>query len=96
MLNWINSGSYEYTANMEHTIVGIIGMGDMGKMYARRISDAGWRYSSPRPENIFSCLGFAYVSSTFQLVPRGDIKLRYDDLSAFGSGMTRLSAVFRF
>jgi len=23
--------------------VGIIGMGDMGKMYARRISDAGWR-----------------------------------------------------
>lgn len=43
MLNWINSGSYEYTANMEHTTVGIIGMGDMGKMYARRISDAGWR-----------------------------------------------------
>jgi prephenate dehydrogenase (NADP+) len=23
--------------------VGIIGMGDMGKMYARRISEAGWR-----------------------------------------------------
>lgn len=23
--------------------VGIIGMGDMGKMYARRIGDAGWR-----------------------------------------------------
>lgn len=23
--------------------VGIIGMGDMGKMYARRISAAGWR-----------------------------------------------------
>jgi len=28
---------------MEHISVGIIGMGDMGKMYARRISDAGWR-----------------------------------------------------
>jgi phosphoglycerate dehydrogenase-like enzyme len=24
-------------------VVGIIGMGDMGKMYARRLSDAGWR-----------------------------------------------------
>jgi prephenate dehydrogenase (NADP+) len=24
-------------------VVGIIGMGDMGKMYARRIADAGWR-----------------------------------------------------
>lgn len=43
MLNWINTGSYEYIANMERITVGIIGMGDMGKMYARRISDAGWR-----------------------------------------------------
>ena len=24
-------------------VVGVIGMGDMGKMYARIISDAGWR-----------------------------------------------------
>jgi phosphoglycerate dehydrogenase-like enzyme len=24
--------------------VGIIGMGDMGKMYARRLSAAGWRW----------------------------------------------------
>lgn len=44
MIEWINtSGSYEFTTNMENVIVGIIGMGDMGKMYARRISDAGWR-----------------------------------------------------
>jgi prephenate dehydrogenase (NADP+) len=28
---------------MESFVVGIIGMGDMGKMYARRLSDAGWR-----------------------------------------------------
>lgn len=28
---------------MENFIVGIIGMGDMGKMYARRLSAAGWR-----------------------------------------------------
>jgi len=31
------------TAKMGDAVVGIIGMGDMGKMYARRISDAGWR-----------------------------------------------------
>jgi prephenate dehydrogenase (NADP+) len=24
-------------------VIGIIGMGDMGKLYARRLSDAGWR-----------------------------------------------------
>lgn len=28
---------------MEGFTVGIIGMGDMGKMYARRLSAAGWR-----------------------------------------------------
>ena len=30
-------------AGMEGFIVGLIGMGDMGKMYARRLSAAGWR-----------------------------------------------------
>jgi prephenate dehydrogenase len=25
-------------------VIGIIGMGAMGRMYARRLSDAGWRY----------------------------------------------------
>jgi prephenate dehydrogenase (NADP+) len=29
---------------MEGFVVGLIGLGDMGKMYARRLSDAGWRY----------------------------------------------------
>jgi phosphoglycerate dehydrogenase-like enzyme len=28
---------------MDGFVVGIIGMGDMGKMYARRLSEAGWR-----------------------------------------------------
>ena len=30
-------------STMENTVVGIIGMGGMGKMYARRISSAGWK-----------------------------------------------------
>ena len=33
----------EAPPGMENFVVGIIGMGDMGKMYARRLSDAGWR-----------------------------------------------------
>lgn len=28
---------------MENFTVGLIGMGDMGKMYAERLSAAGWR-----------------------------------------------------
>lgn len=34
------------TPVMEETVIGIIGMGLMGKMYARRLSDAGWRYET--------------------------------------------------
>lgn len=33
----------EVLSDMAGFTVGIIGMGDMGKMYARRLSDAGWR-----------------------------------------------------
>jgi 3-hydroxyisobutyrate dehydrogenase-like beta-hydroxyacid dehydrogenase len=29
-------------------VVGIIGLGDMGKMYARRLSEAGWKYGPPK------------------------------------------------
>jgi phosphoglycerate dehydrogenase-like enzyme len=29
--------------NQAEFVVGLIGMGDMGKMYARRLSNAGWR-----------------------------------------------------
>ena len=35
--------SIEVHGIMDSFVVGIIGMGDMGKMYARRLSDAGWR-----------------------------------------------------
>lgn len=28
---------------LENFVVGLIGMGDMGKMYAERLSAAGWR-----------------------------------------------------
>jgi len=34
------------SASMGDAVVGIIGMGDMGKMYAKRISNAGWRYAN--------------------------------------------------
>ena len=30
-------------SSMANFTIGIIGMGDMGKMYTRRLSDAGWR-----------------------------------------------------
>ncbi|KAK8141717.1 prephenate dehydrogenase (NADP(+)) [Beauveria asiatica] len=38
--------SQEIPAGMENFVVGLIGMGDMGRMYAERLSEAGW--SNPR------------------------------------------------
>ncbi|KAI5919288.1 prephenate dehydrogenase [Camillea tinctor] len=39
------NGAANIPTGMENFVVGIIGMGDMGKMYARRLSDAGWKYA---------------------------------------------------
>ncbi|KAI0015445.1 prephenate dehydrogenase [Xylariomycetidae sp. FL0641] len=38
-----SSSSSGVPSGLENFIIGIIGMGDMGKMYARRLSDAGWK-----------------------------------------------------
>lgn len=40
-----NMASHTQTVpdGMENFVVGLIGMGDMGKMYAERLSAAGWR-----------------------------------------------------
>jgi hypothetical protein len=35
--------SKNLSSSLDGFVIGIIGMGDMGKMYARRLSDAGWR-----------------------------------------------------
>ncbi|KAJ4523680.1 prephenate dehydrogenase (NADP(+)) [Exophiala dermatitidis] len=40
---------------METLAVGIIGMGDMGRMYAKRFSQAGWRVNAcDRPDKFQS------------------------------------------
>ena len=39
----VTSTSASIPQGMEGFVVGIIGMGDMGKMYARRLSESGWR-----------------------------------------------------
>lgn len=35
--------SQEIPKGMENFVVGLIGMGDMGRMYAEKLSEAGWR-----------------------------------------------------
>ena len=62
--------------------VGLIGMGDMGKMYARRISAAGWRYVFNELNITKLLIGFGKLISHLIHIQRND------DLSAFGSSMS--------
>ncbi|CAD6566408.1 MAG: prephenate dehydrogenase (NADP(+)) [Alectoria sarmentosa] len=49
---------------MENTTVGIIGMGDMGKMYARRISAAGWRVNACDKPEKYDLLSSEFADSS--------------------------------
>lgn len=91
-------GSYEFTANMENTTVGIIGMGDMGKMYARRISDAGWRvHACDRPENYEALKEEFSGRSNVHIYPNGHLVSRSSDYilySVEAEAITKIVAMY--
>ncbi|KAJ5214145.1 hypothetical protein N7449_001314 [Penicillium cf. viridicatum] len=64
----------------EDASIGIIGMGDMGKMYAQRLSDAGWRINAcDRPEN-FESLKQEFASQKgVTIFPNGHLVSRISD-----------------
>ncbi|KAF3065120.1 putative prephenate dehydrogenase [NADP(+)] [Daldinia childiae] len=65
---------------MEKFIVGIIGMGDMGKMYARRLSDAGWRVMACDKEDQYENLREEFTSrSNIQILRNGHLVSRACD-----------------
>ncbi|KAI1465236.1 prephenate dehydrogenase [Daldinia caldariorum] len=65
---------------METFIVGIIGMGDMGKMYARRLSDAGWRVMACDKEDQYESLREEFSSRTnIQILRNGHLVSRASD-----------------
>ncbi|KAJ5666214.1 uncharacterized protein N7477_008662 [Penicillium maclennaniae] len=58
----------------EDASIGIIGMGDMGKMYAQRLSDAGWR-----PENYESLQQEFASQQGVTIFPNGHLVSRLSD-----------------
>ncbi|KAK8164964.1 hypothetical protein BKA80DRAFT_270150, partial [Phyllosticta citrichinensis] len=50
--------------------VGIIGMGDMGAMYAKKLSDAGWRINACDAPHKFDKLKEAYAGNVGRVYPR--------------------------
>ncbi|KAI2623923.1 prephenate dehydrogenase [Hypomontagnella submonticulosa] len=65
---------------MENFIVGIIGMGDMGKMYARRLSAAGWRVMACDKEEQYESLREEFASrNNVQILRNGHLVSRASD-----------------
>lgn len=66
---------------MENITVGIIGMGDMGKMYARRIGAAGWRVNAcDKPEKYDSLNDEFADSSNVRIFHDGRLVSRSSDV----------------
>ncbi|KAI9890798.1 MAG: prephenate dehydrogenase (NADP(+)) [Vezdaea aestivalis] len=63
----------------EH-VIGIIGLGDMGKMYARRLSDAGWRVHACDKEDRVEELKKEFASRKHvHILPNGHLVARSSD-----------------
>ncbi|KAI2631073.1 prephenate dehydrogenase [Hypoxylon sp. NC1633] len=79
---------------MEKFIVGIIGMGDMGKMYARRLSDAGWSIMACDKEDQFEKLGEEFASrSNIQILRNGHLVSRASDYIIYSVEAAAISHV---
>ncbi|KAI4858871.1 prephenate dehydrogenase [Hypoxylon rubiginosum] len=66
--------------DMENFVVGIIGMGDMGKMYARRLSAAGWRIKACDKEDQYEKLREEFASmNNIQILRNGHLVSRASD-----------------
>ncbi|KAI9845384.1 MAG: prephenate dehydrogenase (NADP(+)) [Thelocarpon superellum] len=73
-------GSHEFSKLMERISVGIIGMGDMGKLYAKRISEAGWRVNAcDRAENYLALREEFADRNNVKIYPNGHLVSRASD-----------------
>ncbi|RQM06434.1 hypothetical protein DH86_00002273, partial [Scytalidium sp. 3C] len=68
------------TDMMSNFVVGIIGMGDMGKMYARRLSDSGWRINACDREEKYESLCEEFADrKQIQILRNGHLVSRASD-----------------
>ncbi|PLB37254.1 prephenate dehydrogenase (NADP(+)) [Aspergillus candidus] len=66
--------------NKETASIGIIGMGDMGKMYAQRLSRAGWRINACDKADVYESLKTEFDSlSGVTILPNGHLVSRVSD-----------------
>lgn len=63
----------------EQKVIGIIGLGDMGCLYARRFSQAGWRVVGCDRENLYETNKNKFANESFELLKNGHLVSRLAD-----------------
>ncbi|KAF2813766.1 Prephenate dehydrogenase [Mytilinidion resinicola] len=80
----------------EEKSVGIIGMGDMGKMYARRISDAGWRVNACDIPEKADLLKEEFAGrANVHILPNGHLVSRCSDYIIYSVEAKNIGAVVK-
>ncbi|KAI1393341.1 prephenate dehydrogenase [Hypoxylon trugodes] len=75
-----SNGNSGVPPGMEEFVVGIIGMGDMGKMYARRLSDTGWKVMACDKEEQYDSLKKEFADRTnIKILRNGHLVSRASD-----------------
>ncbi|WPH02015.1 Hypothetical protein R9X50_00486900 [Acrodontium crateriforme] len=81
---------------MGDAVVGIIGMGDMGKMYARRISDAGWKvHACDVPEQYETLTSEFSNRKNVSILENGHLVSRSSDWIMYSVEAKNIDAVVR-
>ncbi|TQV91816.1 prephenate dehydrogenase [Cordyceps javanica] len=67
-------------AGMENFVVGLIGMGDMGRMYAERLSEAGWSVEAAVIDSVIASYG---PSTKMGAIVGGQTSCKSPEIAAF-------------
>ncbi|KKA30829.1 hypothetical protein TD95_004662 [Thielaviopsis punctulata] len=73
--------------------VGLIGMGDMGKLYAHRLSAAGWRILACDREEKFESLREEFAGTTIEICRNGHLVSRASDYIIYSVEAAVIGAV---
>ncbi|KAF2203408.1 prephenate dehydrogenase [Delitschia confertaspora ATCC 74209] len=80
----------------EKKTIGLIGMGDMGKMYARRLSDAGWKvYACDLPDRYDALVAEFRERPNVEILPNGHLVSRCSDFIIYSVEAKNIDAVVR-
>lgn len=79
----------------EEKIIGIIGLGDMGLLYANRFSNAGWKVVCCDREDYYDDLKVKYAGERFTVLKNGTLVSRCSDYIIYSVEAENIGAIVK-